>query len=573
MSEELPAAGTTEIADGMRIDRDVPIPMDDGIVLRADVFRPIEAGRFPVLITYGPYGKNLSFQKGYPEQWQALVRDHPDAVAGSTNNYQCWETVDPEKWVPDGYAVVRVDSRGAGCSPGVLNVLSPRETQDFYECIEWAARQPWSSGKVGLLGISYYAINQWMVAGLKPPHLAAMLPWEGAGDHYRDWLYHGGIFCEFGRLWYRRQVAPLKHGLSKDPTTDPSGTPAPEFSGEDPASNPYRRSRAHPLVDAWHGGRSADWSKVTTPFLSAASWGGQGLHSRGNFEGFVQAPSEQKWLEVHGLEHWTHFYTPYGLNLQKRFFGYFLKGEKNGWDRQPRVQLQIRHPGERYVERHENEWPLARTEWTRFYLDPDGKALSLEPAAREGTIEYETLGDGVTFSTPPLEKELEITGPVAAKLFVSSSTRDADLFLVLRVFDPAGREVVFAGSVAPKAPVAQGWLRASHRKLDPAQSLPYRPYHSHDSIEPLVPGKVYELEVEVWPTCIVVPDGYRLALTIRGKDYEYEGSAFKGCGFFTHNDPEDRPADVFGGKVSVHAGGETSSFLLLPIIPASSAKD
>lgn len=259
----------------MRIDRDLPIPMDDGIVLRADVFRPVEAGRFPVLITYGPYGKNLSFQKGYPEQWQALVRDHPEAVTGSTNKYQCWETVDPEKWVPDGYAVVRVDSRGAGCSPGVLDVLSPRETRDFDECIEWAADQPWSNGKIGLLGISYYAINQWMVAGLKPPHLAAMLPWEGAGDHYRDWLYHGGIFCEFGRRWYRKQVAPLKRGLLQDPATDASATAAPDFPGEDPAGNPYRRSNAHPLIDDWHRGRSADWSKVTVPFLSAASWGGQ----------------------------------------------------------------------------------------------------------------------------------------------------------------------------------------------------------------------------------------------------------------------------------------------------------
>lgn len=281
----------------------------------------------------------------------------------------------------------------------------------------------------------------------------------------------------------------------------------------------------------------------------------------------MQAASEYKWLEVHGLEHWTHFYTPYGLNLQKRFFAYFLKGEENGWDKQPRVQLQIRHPGERYVERYENEWPIARTEWTRLYLDPTDKRLSPEAPPHRCAIEYDALGEGITFSTPPLEGAMEITGPVAAKLFVSSSTPDADLFLVLRVFDPAGEEVVFAGSVAPKAPIAPGWLRASHRKLDSRRSLPYRPYHTHDSIQPLVPGQVYELDVEIWPACIVIPSGYRLALTIRGKDYEYEGSAAQGCGFFIHNDPEDRPVEVFGGKVHVHAGDETSSFVLLPIIP------
>ena len=95
-----------------------------------------------------------------------------------------------------------------------------------------------------------------------------------------------------------------------------------------------------------------DWSKVTVPLLSAANWGGQGLHPRGNFEGFVRAASQQKWLEVHGIEHWTHFYTDYGVALQKRFFDHFLKGEDTGWTKQPQVLLQVRHPGERFVERH-----------------------------------------------------------------------------------------------------------------------------------------------------------------------------------------------------------------------------
>src|SRR5215510_5693725 len=183
----------TEIRDGMQIDWDAPIVMDDGVLLRADVFRPLGDGKYPAILSYGPYGKGLAFQEGYQANWTRLTKAAPEVLLGSSNKYQCWELVDPEKWVPDGYACVRIDSRGAGRSPGVIDVWSPREAQDLYACIEWAAAQPWSSGKVGLSGISYYAMNQWQVAALEPPHLAAMCAWEGAADWYRDSTHHGGI--------------------------------------------------------------------------------------------------------------------------------------------------------------------------------------------------------------------------------------------------------------------------------------------------------------------------------------------------------------------------------------------
>ncbi len=223
----------------------------------------------------------------------------------------------------------------------------------------------------------------------------------------------------------------------------------------------------HPFDDAACRERTPDFSKIDIPLLSAANWGGQGLHPRGNFEGFLGVASKQKWLEAHGDAHWTHFYTDYGVSLQKRFFGHFLKGEDTGWDKQPRVQLQIRHPGEKFVQRHENEWPLARTQWTKFYLDPQTMSLGRDEPKRDTTLTYEALGNGMNFLTPPLTEPLEITGPLAAKLFLSSSTTDADVFLVLRVFDDKGKEVTFIGSNDPRTPIANGWLRASHRKLDP----------------------------------------------------------------------------------------------------------
>jgi predicted acyl esterase len=189
---------------------------------------------------------------------------------------------------------------------------------------------------------------------------------------------------------------------------------------------------------------------------------------------------------------------------------------------------------------------------------------------------FEALGNGLSFTTEPLKEAMEITGPVAAKLFVSSSTRDADLFLVLRVFDPQGKEVLFHGANDPGMPVAMGWLRASHRKLDARLSQPYRPYHSHDEKQPLKPGQVVELDVEIWPTCIVVPPGYRIGLSVRGKDYENDleptpspwgGESMKGAGPFQHNDKGDRPADVYGGRTTLHADAERRPYVLLPVIP------
>jgi len=227
--------------------------------------------------------------------------------------------------------------------------------------------------------------------------------------------------------------------------------------------------------------------------------------------------------------------------------------------------------------RTENEWPVARTKWTKFYLNALDQSLDSEPPSQEGNVTYEGFGDGVTFLTGPLESEIEITGPSAAKLFISSETEDADLFLVLRVFSPELKEVIFQGAVDPHTPIAQGWLKASHRKLDNKLTTEYRPYHTHDEKQLLKPGEVYELDIEIWPTCIVVPAGYRIGLSVRGKDYVYPGGSggrlsnmkneFTGVGPFLHNDPHDRPPKVFGEKVTLHTGPDQAAYVLLPIIP------
>jgi predicted acyl esterase len=566
----------------MLIEWDVTVEVDDGQLLAADVFRPDDELHHPVLLACGPYAKGLAFQEGYPHQWNRLVADHPGVTVGSTNKYQVWEFPDPERWVPEGYVCVRVDSRGTGGSPGQVDFFSPRETQDLYDCIEWAAAQPWSNGRVGLLGISYLASNQWQVAELRPPHLAAICPWEGASDFYREYTHHGGIVSEFLPAWLPYQVATVQHGRGKHAAVSPvTGRPV---AGDETLAEEELRANLirigdvineHPLLDEYYRERSAVLEKITVPVLSAANWGGLGLHSRGNFEGYNLVASEQKWLEVHGLEHWTEFYTDYGLGIQKRFFDHFLKGEDNGWDKQPPVQLQVRTV-DGFIEREEQEWPLARTRWTRYYLDLDADSLSESTPSQDAQKSLQARSDALHFQTAPFTEQTEITGPSALQLFVKSSTQDADLFVVLHVYDPSDTEVLFVSAFEPRAPLAQGWLRMSHRELDAERSTAYRPWHTHTTSQPLTPGVTYQADVEIWPTSIVVPPGYRLGLTIQRTDYEHGlpgphpksyGRALSGSGPYWHEHPGDRDREEFAGTTTLVADADHRPYLLLPVIP------
>jgi predicted acyl esterase len=569
----------SEVRDGMRIDWDVPIALSDGLVLRADVYRPDSSESFPAIVSCGPYAKGQTFAAGYGHAWKQLVANHPDAIEGSSTRYTAWELLDPDQWVPQGYAIVRVDSRGAGRSPGYVDVWSPQETRDFYDAVEWVADQSWCSGKVGLSGISYFAKNQWQVAALRPPHLAAICPWEGSNDFYREMTHHGGMHSAFLAGWWRRMET-IQHGVgTRGVRNAESGLLV--AGDEDLSDDQLKANRvdlpaelvAHKFDDQWHQDRTARVEDITVPLLSCANWGGLGQHQRGNIAAWQNAGSQQKWLEVHGGTHWAGYYTEYGRKLQRRFFDWFLRGEGD-WLTQPLVSLNIRNVDETFELRGEQEWPLQRTNWKHKFLDVAAGALTDEAPAVENQCTYRALGEGVTLYTEPLDEETEFTGPLAAKLWVSSSTSDADLFLTVRAFAPDGIEVLFQGANDPRTPLSQGWLRASHRKLDEKRSQPWAPFHPHDEEEPLIPGTVYELDIEVWATCIVLPAGYRLALTIQGRDFDHGlepaslmGFDMRGAGPFQHVDPVDRPGSVFDNELTLYSGGDRPSYLLVPEIP------
>jgi len=560
----------------MILDKDVAVPMRDGAVLRANVFRPDDSGQFPVLMTFGPYGKDVHLSQFMPEAWDHLNDRYPEILKASSCKYLVFETPDPEMWVPHGYILVKVDSRGAGKSPGKLDVNSPAEFRDFYDAIEWAGVQPWSAGKIGLIGISYFAAGQWMVAAMRPPHLAALLPWQGTYDFYRDRTRSDGIFASgFLGRWWPRSVLRNQHGNPESPFVDivtgERNTGPASLSPAELAANRadyIKNVLDHPLLDDWYRERIPDLSKIEYPIFVVANWGGLGLHLRGTVAGFEQVRSRHKWLMIQAGSYFITFIDPKNVAIQRKFFDRYLKGIENGWENAPKISVELRAPGEA-VKRllTDTQWPLRDTKWTKLHLDAAGHALKSQPAA-QASDRYDALSDGVTFLTPPLAEDVEIAGPVKVRLWVSSSTEDMDLFVTLRAFDAQNKEITFISAIDPKCPLSQGWLRVSHRKLDPVRTTEYRPVHSHDEVQKLIPDQIYPVDVEVWPTSIALRVGCRLALTIQGKDFERadEPGPYKGSGFSLHNDQRDRPPQIFGGVHTIYGGPAHDSYVLLPVI-------
>ncbi|MGH8254953.1 MAG: CocE/NonD family hydrolase [Steroidobacteraceae bacterium] len=577
------SAAAAEAATGrMLVQNDVPIPMMDGVSLLANVYRPPAAGRYPVIVTISSYGKDNRPTEALSGMLHQELKFNPAFCSpGSSCRYLTWETPDPERWVPDGYVVVNVDSRGAGRTPGYLDPYSPQETRDYYDAIEWAGVQPWSNGKVGLLGLSYYAVVQWHVAALRPPHLAAMIPWEGFNDYYRDATHQGGILCTsyWHVIWWPLIVRRNQHGNPGGFINSVTGrhTNGPLLNPQLLPGNRIHlleQFAAHHLDDEWMKAYSPILERIEVPLLSAGNWGGLGHHLRGNTDGYQRSSSKNKWLNMHTGLHFKEFYSPEGHALQKRFLDHFCKGIDNGWDREPRFTYIARHPHGNSV-RSAADFPVPGTQWTRYYLDARSRTMNRHRPGSRSSASYRAMASaGVSFTTPPFAKETEITGPVSAKLWVSSSTEDMDLFLTLRAFAPDGKEYTFHGADDPAAPVTQGWLRVSHRQEDPAGSRPGQPWHTHLDRQMLTPGSVYPVDVEIWPTNVVLPVGYRLMLVVEGKDFERpgpppmvrDGIPYGGSGQYLHT---DRDPVLFGGTSTIVTGASYDSHLLLPIVQAS----
>lgn len=482
--------------------------------------------------------------------------------------HSAFETPDPKFWTDEGYAVVRADEVGIGQSPGVADTMSKSTTDAFFEVIEWAADQPWSNGKVGLLGISYFGGSQWRVAARRPRGLACIIPYEGMADYYRDRCRHGGILtAPFLKFWFNRQVKSNQYGLpnrsknQRGPDTIEGDLPEEELENNrrdqliDNSSNFFRD-------DEYYASRDYNLEDIEVPLLSVGNLGNIVVHLRGNVEGFVQAGSQYKFLRLGSGRHDLPFYNDADVELQKSFLSAFCKdNDYAGWTqgKKPAVEIAIRKTpfkhdtidaasGRAFQFRSEGEWPLARTAYTKYFLTPNLDFTPEKPiTAFHKRLSYPALtvpddNKYVRFTTSPHESDVEITGHVVAHVNVSvtpeltgSTPKDIDIFVTLRHWAGDGSEVFYTGSIGDPVPVSKGWQRVSLRKVNKEhpnhrEYRPWRDYFSTD-VQPVIPGEVYGLDVEIWPTQIVLQKGERLSFEISGGDTQ-------GVGIFSHESPE-----------------------------------
>ncbi|KAF5002125.1 hypothetical protein FGRMN_608 [Fusarium graminum] len=565
----------------------VPLKAGDGLV-RLNVYRPKGVDKVPVLVTYGPYGKDISYQDFHPKSFGEVNPQHK-------SEHSAWETPDPAFWTKNGYAIVRADERGLGQSSGKLDTMSRGTSEAFFDVVEWAAEQPWSSGKVGLLGISYYAGSQWRVAARKPKGLSAIVPWEGMSDYYRDRCRHGGILSNaFIKFWWNRQVITNQYGRpgrsarNWGPDTIEGDLSEEELEAnrqDQTQDNQVNRFRDEP----YYASKEYDMGDIEVPLLSVGNWGGILLHLRGNIEGYIHAGSKFKYLRLITGRHDLPFYYEEEVEIQRSFLDAFLKGEDRvGWSQEGKVSpvsLVLRkgnvgfNDAEKekvYPRREESEWPIARTQYKKLFLTPDLGLSWDEPRTDRKKLSYKALGslkspEVLQFSTSLFEAETEITGHVVAHLNVSVSPdpsgptpSDIDLFVTVRHYDPSGQEVFYTGTAGDPVPVTKGWLRVSLRKVDQEHPkhrdwLPHRNYTSKDVL-PVIQGEIYGVDVEVWPTNVVVDKGGKLVFEVSSGDTQ-------GSGIFLHDDPVDRSPEKFQGFNHIHFGPRQQNYITLPVIP------
>jgi predicted acyl esterase len=440
-----------------------------------------------------PYGKdNLPEKKrgrGYSVSQQYRALRQPSSLRFSS--LTGWEAPDPVWWTAHGYVVVNCDLRGAGHSDGVCSLLSDQEGEDVYDLIEWAGQQPWSTGAVGMIGVSYLAISQWKAAALRPPHLKAIVPWEGFTDAYRDVARPGGIReIGFLKIWSRGlKAARLKYSLGEENTK-------------------------RPLRDEWWQALVPELSRIEVPALICGSFSDNNLHSRGSVRGFEQIASPDRHLYTHRGGKWTTFYSESALGTQLAFLNRHLR-EIPG-EPLPRVRLEVREDRDRVVEvRDESSWPPASADWTPLHLADAG--LCAAPPEQPGYITFDTRSGGARFGWT-LPTDTEITGPMSLRVFVEAHGSD-DVDLLVGVEKWRGRTYVpFEGSYGfGRDRIICGWLKASMRGLDEARSRPFEPVPTLDARRPLQPGQVVQVDIPLGPSATLFRAGEQLRLVVAGR--------------------------------------------------------
>jgi uncharacterized protein len=529
-----PRVTVTEAPSEIVAECDAEVATRDGTILRANVFRPPGDGPYPVVLCAHPYGKdNLPRRRGnrltYSTQYHVLRQPDPVTFSALTG----WEAPDPAWWVAEGFAVVNADLRGCGRSDGIGQLLSRQESEDVYDVVQWAAAQPWSDGRVVMLGVSYLAISQYGAASLRPPALRAICPWEGVTDVYRDFAFPGGIRENgFIRIWSAmlRRSTRQSYDLHS------------------------MQSRHRHRDDFWRS-LVPDLSSIDVPMLVCGSFSDQPLHTRGSIRAFTKAGSSRARLYTHRGGKWSTFYSESARAEQLAFFRSVLDGDATP---SRSVRLEVREDRTTVAAlREEAEWPLARTKWTPLYLAGAG-TLATKPPPGQGSVAFKTHSRAAVFSwTVP--EDTELTGPMAARLWVEADgIDDLNLFVGIEKWRN-GRFVPFEGGFGyGRDRVATGWQRASLRAVDAEQSEPWEPVPSCIDRQPLRPGEVVAVDVAVCPSATLFRAGEQLRFVVAGRWLSARNP-------LTGQFPLAYPRSP-RGRAILHWGPGREAHLLLPVI-------
>ena len=513
--------GEVTVEDGILIEHDVIIEMRDGTKIFADVLRPEGATNIPAIISFA-FSRQMA---GVKEQ---------GVQPGTISKWHKTESPEPMYWCHYGYAVVNVDSRGCGMSEGQASWWSTQIGQDGYDVVEWTAAQEWCNGKVGAFGNSGVAGEILQTAVQQPPHLACIAPWETTTDVYRGYLSPGGIpevsFCSL--------VSRLQQGFRNQYV-------------EDLVANRER----YPYMNALWEDKIVDLEEIDVPMYCTVGW--SHFHLRGSVDMFKEAGTPKKWVRMHREFEWPDDWQPENIQDLHLFFDRYLKGIHNGWEMTPRVRIDVMdsHEFDYQHNRPEKEWPLARTQYTKLYLNAAERTMELEAPAEAASTSYDSATDHAVF-THTFDEDTELTGHMKLRLWVETDGSDEmDLFCYVQKESAEG-EPLYTAVIGQNHPGAMGYMRVSMRKLDEEKSLEYRPVQSFTESQPLEPGQIVPVDIEILPTSRIWHKGEKLRLMVSGR-YEREPGWFEPFVYATKN----------GGNHIIHAGGEYDSYLLVPVIP------
>ena len=558
--------GAKPLTCDILLERDVPIKLRDGVTIYADIFRPTTGDACPALLAWSPYGKEIGGQ---------MLDDVPmraGVAIDATSGLEKFEGPDPAYWVAHGYAVVNPDKRGAYMSEGDLLYWGHEDALDGCDVIEWIASQKWCNGKVGMSGNSWLTVSQWFIAAERPEHLAAIAPWEGFCDHYRESGTRGGI-------------------------------PTPEFPEmiAETFSSAYGRLEDQPrmivekpfMCDYWED-KAAKVENIEIPAYVVASYT-NAVHTHGTFAGYRRMASKEKWLRVHNTQEWFDYYTPENVEDLRRFFDHYLKGIDNGWENTPKVRLSVLNPGgQDIVGREENEFPLARTEYRKLYLSATDSTLLATLPTDTATNTYLSTADNAKITYRyRMEQPTEITGYMKLHVWVSAPDND-DMDLAVRV-----EKLSKDGKPLPDKTgaiiAATGMMRVSMRQIDKSKSTEAEPYYPFTTEQKLKPGEIVPVEIEIWPMGLLFDKGEILQLTVGAYKPEKAAIPFGSARItipkegFTYMpgqqvemmtlggnatqcaDPEEvvtSPATHNVGRHCIYTGGKYDSYLYVPVIPA-----